>query len=390
MRILHLIKTTSGADWACRQIKQLVQLGLDIHVALPQGPSIELEKWQSSGANLHWVDLDLPIHSPFQFRQRIIAARALVEKVRPDLIHSHFFGTTLMIRYALGKTHPIPRIFQVPGPLHLENKVFRTWELSSSGSADFWIGSSLYIQQLYLKSGIDSRRISKSYYGVDIPLSTALRSHALHSLLSIPKDQRIIGNVSYIYKPKYYLGHLCGVKRHEDLIDAIAAVVKQRPEVTGVIIGGAWKGAENYEKKLRKRADLASGGKIIMTGAIQSKSISRLWPDFDLAIHVPSSENCGGVVEPLLAGVPVIASAVGGLPEIIREGDTGRLVQPKDSKKLATVILQELDHPAEARARAERGKVLVRSQFDVIDTAQEVRRIYKEIVSLREEKLRFL
>ena len=127
-----------------------------------------------------------------------------------------------------------------------------------------------------------------------------------------------------------------------------------------------------------------------MTGAIQSESIAKLWPDFDLAIHVPSSENCGGVVEPLLAGVPVIASAVGGLPEIIREGDTGRLVQAKDSKKLMSVILQELDHPIEAHARAERGKLLVRKQFDVIETAQEVSRIYKEIISLRKEKLQFL
>ena len=65
-----------------------------------------------------------------------------MREINPDLIHSHFVTTTLMLRLALGRRHKIPRIFQVPGPLHLEHWHTRTLEIASAGKKDFWIGSS--------------------------------------------------------------------------------------------------------------------------------------------------------------------------------------------------------------------------------------------------------
>ena len=63
---------------------------------------------------------------------------------------------------------------------------------------------------------------------------------------------------------------------------------------------------------------------------------------FDRAVHVPRSENCGGVVEPFSAGVPVIAAAVGGLPEVVIDNVTGRIVRDRSPKVLAQNISQIL------------------------------------------------
>ncbi|MBC7387384.1 MAG: glycosyltransferase family 4 protein [Cryobacterium sp.] len=381
MKVLHLIKSVAGASWAARQIKELVAAGIEIHVALPAGNPGEMQKWIDTGATLHFVNLDFPVRAPWTLSSVLTEARELVEEVRPDLIHSHFFGPTIVMRYALGKDHSIPRIFQVPGPLHLEHLIFRTWEVGSAGKADHWIASSYYIRGLYLKAGVAENRVQQSYYGVTLPAKKPERSFALHRLLGIPETQKIIGNVSYIYKPKYYLGQTKGIKRHEDLIDAIAEVTRARPDVTGVLIGGAWQGAEKYERRLRKMARDAAGDRIRMMGTVPSESILSLWADFDLAIHVPISENCGGVVEPLLAGVTVIGSEVGGIPEVIENGVTGTLVPTGNQSALARSILENLDRLSRNHDLALAGEKRVRNIFDIHRTSSEIAQVYLSILS---------
>jgi glycosyltransferase involved in cell wall biosynthesis len=105
--------------------------------------------------------------------------------------------------------------------------------------------------------------------------------------------------------------------------------------------------------------------------------VTGAWGDFDLAVHVPVSENCGGVVEPLLAGVPVVASKVGGLPEVVFDGRTGMLVDPEDPETLALKIEEALDDLPRCREMARRGSRLVATMFDVRRTAKEIAAIYE-------------
>lgn len=380
MKILHVVKTAEGADWAAREVTELVRAGHEIHVVVPQGSTQALKKWTQSGAMIHHANFDFPVKAPWRLALLLPQVRALVKQVQPDLIHSHFFGTSLVLRYALGKTHPIPRLFQVPGPLHLEHSLFKSWELSSAGESDFWIASSQYIQNLYLEAGLKPDRVFLSYYGLPLPQTQTPRTHSLHKALSLNPTQKIIGNVSYIYKPKYYLGQTRGIKNHEILIDAIAEVTRTRSDVTGVLIGGAWKGAEAYENRLKRRALTSAGDRIRMLGKVSSQAVLSFWPDFDLAIHIPRSENCGGVVEPLLSNVPVIASRVGGLPEVILDGVTGTLVSGTNVSELVQAIHDSLNRLPEARMRAAQGREHVKKIFDLKKTASEIQKIYEMVL----------
>ena len=83
----------------------------------------------------------------------VAAFRRLVRDVAPDVIHSHFVGTTLTMRWALGANSTIPRVFQVPGPLHLEHPLYRRAEISSAGTADYWIGSCRWTCDEYSNDG---------------------------------------------------------------------------------------------------------------------------------------------------------------------------------------------------------------------------------------------
>jgi glycosyltransferase involved in cell wall biosynthesis len=356
----------------------LVKLGVDVHVALPDKKGRFYKDWLQTGAVLHEVQMDLPIRRFWNLPSILSDVRQIVEEIRPDIIHSHFFGTTIVLRLALGKNNNIPRIFQVPGPLHLEHFIFRKLELLTSGPFDTWVASSKYIASLYKSFGIETSRIFLSYYGNRHSDKLAMPG-MLRKKFGIPKDQFIVGNINYIYKPKWFLGQTRGLKRHEDVIDALAIACSKNKNVTGILIGGEWGGGNKYFTKLKHRA-MSQSDRILMPGYLNSDDVASAWLDFDLAVHVPESENCGGVVEPLLAGVPTIASRVGGLPEVVINGLTGTIVNVGDVSQLASSIELCISRLSEKREQAVTGSNLVREMFDVRRTAKEIFLIYNHIL----------
>jgi len=378
IRVLHVVKTSDGAQWAARQARVLRALGVQVHVALPSFVGMAVNDWKRAGAILHCVDLNLPVRQPMALAQRLASARRLVEEVKPDLIHSHFVSTTCTLRLAFGKNHLIPRIYQVAGPLHLENWVTRRFEIGLAGKADFWIGSSRCITGWYAQSAIPSNRVFLSYYGFQVTdlLARAEQRNRLRS----SDDVFVVGNVNWMYPPKYYLGQTVGLKCHEDVIDALAIVIRDNPRVRGLLVGGAWGAGRWYEEQLRERAKRVAGDKIKFTGYLTPEEAPRTWSNIDLAVHVPLSENCGGVIEPLIFGIPVIASRVGGLPEVVMDNLTGYLVPPRHPQSLAQTIQRVISDWPYACQIAQVGKQLVSVMFDVERTGREVFDIYRYIL----------
>lgn len=380
MRVLHLVKTSDGARWAALQAQVLAQLGIEVHVALPSPNGEAVAMWRQAGAVIHIVACSLPVRSPWLFADRAQSLRNLVSIVNPDLIHSHFVTTTMMARLALGANHPVPRLFQVPGPLHLEHSLYRRAEIGTASPNDRWIASSENIRQLYCKSGITSDRIYLSYYGFRTDGVAPSVDLKLRRRFGIPDSAKVVGNVNYMYPPKYHLAQTTGIKRHEDVIDALGLVAQSRDDVFGLLVGGQWGGKTSYENRLHARAERVAKDRIKFAGRVSPQDALALWGEFDCAVHVPVSENCGGVVEPLAHGVPTIASRVGGLPEVVVNGITGWLVPAKRPDVLAELIMQCIDDPTEARRRAERGRQLVLAMFDVQRTAAEVAQIYQHVL----------
>lgn len=378
MKCLHLLKTSVGASWALRQIRELVACGVDIHVALPDGGPL-VGRYSEVGATEHLLQTDFPIRAPWNFP--VLAGRfhQLVDEIKPDIIHSHFVGTTLTMRLALGRNHVIPRVFQVPGPLHLEYRLFRAAEIATSGMVDHWIGSCQWTCNRYRQSGIDNSRIFLSYYGTDINMFQCRPTGSLRKELGVDGLTKIIGMVAYMYAPKKYLGQRRGLKGHEDLIDAIAICQERIRDLLCVIVGGAWNNESSYERALHDYARQKCGDSVVFLGT--RHDVPDLYADFNVVAHPSHSENVGGAAESLLLGVPTIATRVGGFPDIVRDGVTGWLVPPNDPTMLAEAIMNALNCPLDAHKRAQTGQQLAREFFDVRRTATEIADIYKTICS---------
>jgi glycosyltransferase involved in cell wall biosynthesis len=377
--VLHVVKTSNGAGWAARQAAVLSTQGIEIHVAVPTADGNAIPLWEMAGAHIHIANLSLPVGKPWLVPSVCSVAKRLVANVKPDLIHSHFLSTTILLRLALGRNNKIPRVFQVPGPLHLEHPIPKASDLFTAGVNDFWIASSRCIQDHYQEAGVERGHVFLSYYGG--PMRESPRTGFLRKKLGIDADAKIVGNINLIYPPKRILGHRVGLKCHEDVIDAIGMAQKSRGHIVGVLIGGTF-GSTNtqYEKRLRSRAREVGAGKILMPGFFSPEEVLQSWPDFDCAVHVPLSENCGGVVEPLVAGVPTIAGVVGGLQEVVFDGMTGLSVEIRRKELLAEGILTILANPEPYRRMASIGRELVKKMFDVERTGSEIAKIYRHIV----------
>ncbi|WP_088328868.1 glycosyltransferase family 4 protein [Lacimicrobium sp. SS2-24] len=378
MTVLHLLKTAIGAKWALNQIKELIKRGVDVHVAMPDGPMNA--GYEALGVTVHKMQPEFSFSHPLKTMTRARALHQLVDELKPDLIHSHFVSTTLLMRLALRKTR-IPRIFQVPGPLHLEHALLRGLEIASSNKEDYWLASCKWTQQRYIKSGVAAKRTGLAYYGVPPGVFTAPEpgSFRLKQQLKMQEEDLLIGMVAYFYAPKRFLGQTRGLKGHEDLIDALALVLKQYPTARCVFVGGPWDNALSYYDQVQAYASEKVGDAAVFLGT--RTDVPQLYPQFDLAVHPSHSENVGGAVESLFAGVSTITSDVGGFPDLIIEGETGYLCPPKDPQALAAAICRAWQNPAERQKRIVAGLKQVTELMDIEHNARQVMTFYEHVLN---------
>ena len=240
MKILQIVKTSDGANWSFLQAQWLFNNGVEIITILPSDKGIIADKYIKNGMKIIVGDFSLPIKKPWEYFKRKKRLLKIIEEEKPDIIHFHFVTNILFGRLALKKVK-IPRLFQVPGPLHLENNLIKRIEIGLSNKYDYWAPSCIYSMRIYQKY-INKDRIFLAYYGGGggNSINEYSKENILHEQYNITNDKILIGMVSYFYKPKYYLGQTRGIKGHEDFIDAISILNKKYNNIVAIVIGGPW------------------------------------------------------------------------------------------------------------------------------------------------------
>ncbi|GAA0860161.1 glycosyltransferase family 4 protein [Aliiglaciecola litoralis] len=376
MVVLHLLKTAVGASWALRQTTELVKLGVTVHLALPDGPMVE--KYRAAGVHVHLFDPSFIVKKPWQNLSKAKQLRQLVDEIKPDIVHSHFVATTLLMRFAL-RRYQIKKIFHVPGPLHLEHWLFRNVDLLSANQYDSWLASCLWTQNTYIQQGIDPSRVGLAYYGVNAGDFTFERDGTdnLKQQLGLSADTFLLGMVAFFYAPKSYLGQKRGLKGHEDLIDAMAIVAQRYPNIACVFVGGPWGNTQHYFDSVKEYAEQQAPGRCFFLGT--RTDVPQLYPQFDLAVHPSHSENVGGAVESMYAGVATLTSNVGGFPDLVEDGETGYMAQAKDPDSLAQKIIEAIENEPERLRRIENASERVAKVMNVEHNAKQVFDFYQHI-----------
>jgi len=155
------------------------------------------------------------------------------------------------------------------------------------------------------------------------------------------------------------VGRLVRTKGIEVFLEAATAVARRFDSVRFLIVGGAVAEPE-YLTELKKRADaLNLAGRVIFTG--QRDDVPQIMTETDISVLPSLSESfSNAVLESMAHGLPVIASNVGGNPEVISNGIDGILVRPEDPGALATEMIRLVEFPEIARrlGEAAREKVI--------------------------------
>src|SRR5207244_12587326 len=152
-----------------------------------------------------------------------------------------------------------------------------------------------------------------------------------------------------------------GSKGHNVFLAAARAVLAVAPETRFLIVGDGV-GFDDVKGRVRQ---LGLEARVRLTGF--RRDIPEVMAALDvLALPSIRSEAIPQVIPQALAvGTPVVASTVGGSPELIRGGGTGRPVPPGDAKALADAVLALLGDPERARAMARAGQALIQERYSI-------------------------
>ena len=156
----------------------------------------------------------------------------------------------------------------------------------------------------------------------------------LRTLLSLPADAEIIGTVA----------SLAPHKNHALLLESVPAVIALRPRAHFVWLGeGECRGALE-----QRRARLGLELRVHLAGFHpEARALMRQFDLFVLSSHLEGL--CTSLLDAQVLGVPIVATAVGGVPEVVQDGVSGRLVRTLDAGALAVAIVGALADPG-ARA----------------------------------------
>jgi glycosyltransferase involved in cell wall biosynthesis len=143
-----------------------------------------------------------------------------------------------------------------------------------------------------------------------------------------------------------YVGSLVGHKGLDVLLEALQLVVQRRPKAMLRVIGG---GDQNSARDLCTRLQIT--GHVEFLGFQSADQIARHHLDSQIFVLPSRNDNSPNTLaEAMVTGMPVMATAVGGIPSMVKHNETGLLFPPGDPTHLTKVILQLLEHP-EKRAR---------------------------------------
>jgi len=150
---------------------------------------------------------------------------------------------------------------------------------------------------------------------------------------------------------------------------------------------GAVSVEQDYKSEMETLArDLNLNGRVIFTG--QRQDVSDILRDVDIVVHPSLTEGLSNVIlEAMAAGLPVVATRVGGNPELVQDGRTGLLIPPKDEAALASAIACLLDDPQTARKFGEAGRERIIQEFSISRLLSQTEELYLRLRTLRQESL---
>jgi glycosyltransferase involved in cell wall biosynthesis len=288
--------------------------------------------------------------------------RACLRDIRPDVVHGQGAGVEGYLALRLG----FPSVITFHGMIGID-ATFRTRRVER-----IRLSMQSRITERYCAAHCDHAILISPY--VEKMFGSLLRG-GKHHIPNAIGDQYYLGTRRELSGRLLFAGRLIPLKGVTILVHALAEARKAHD--CRLVLAGSL-GDAGYVSSLRQLAhELNVADAIDFRGLL---SESELLQEFETAsiVVLPSyQENAPMVIEQAMAaGVPVVATRVGGVPDIVQEGESGLLVEPGEAGDLARAIVQLLDSPGSRACMAANAKQLA-ERFRAIDVARRTVEVYR-------------
>ena len=373
LRVLHLVDTLNVGGTEC-QVTQLAlhmqRFGFDITVGCLRAEGPLLRVLQRAG---------IPVVE-FRKRETLLSWNGIRQLLRLALFLRNG-------RFAVIQAHdlwanllgvPAGRLARVPVVIssrrYLDDLEWYTpWRkrvvrLVYLLSTCVVVNSTAISERLVVKEQIPAAKIRTVRNGVDVERFCRARPERGKLLPNVGKHSKLIVVLANMYSR---------VKGHAGLISAARIVCEKEPDAVFLLIGD---GPERPWLETQVR-DAALDKSVLFVG--RRTDIPEWLACCDLSVLSSEAEGLpNALLESMSAGLPVVATAVGGSKEIIEDGVNGQLVPPGNPELLAAAILRVIRNPNWANGLARCGQDDMRARFSFDRLVAELGRLYQEPTSL--------
>lgn len=292
----------------------------------------------------------------------------IIKQLHPDVVHAHdpHAVSTAALALSFGSLVPPPLfIASRRVDFHLKERSLSRWKYRQ---VDCFIAASNAIREMLLEDGIEDPRVVTVHEGVDIDRVLGAPPLNIHAEFWLPTHAPIVGNVAALVPHK----------GHRYLIEAASLVLRDLPDARFVILGEGELRPQLehhiHERRLDKHVILAGFRPDVM-------SFHR---SFDLFVMSSVTEGLGtSLLDAMAASKATVATRTGGIPEVVADGETGRLVPPRDPHSLADAIVNLLKNDS---LRAEMGRsafARVQSRFSATRMVEKTLNVYEARLASR-------
>jgi L-malate glycosyltransferase len=353
MRVVHV---DTAATWRGGQNQVLLTArgqaarGHEVVVACRQGGALEARA-REAGIAVRALTFHGDLWPP-----AVLGLARAFREARPDVLQlhdPHAVGSGVAAARLAGDVAAVAtrRVdFRLRGPLS-------RWKYRSCARV---IAVSRAIARVLEDDGFPHERVSLVYEGVPDRDPLPGGCEALRAL-GVPEGAPVVGNVAA----------LTGHKDHATLLEAAQVVLRRRPDARFVIAG---EGPLRRELESRAR-EQGLFGRVVFAGF--RSDVDRLLPAFSVFCLSSHLEGLGtSVLDAMAFGLPVVATAAGGIPEAVEHGVTGFVVPVRDPVALGQALLDVLEDP-ELRVRlGAAGRARFVERFTVERMVEETLKVY--------------
>lgn len=288
----------------------------------------------------------------------------VLKSVRPEVVHAHDSHAVAMSATAIAILSPTPRLPLVVTrrtEFRPDRTAFSRWKYSQ---VDAFVATNSTVRQRLQAEGVPATKVTVIPPGVDVDFIDNLEPSRIHAELFLPTHAPIVGNVSAL-EPQ---------KGHHHLIAAAGLVLRHVPDARFVILGEG-----SLHEALTRDVHARHLERHVYLPGFQA-DVARHTKAFD--VYASASLHPTGslaIIEAMAAARPIIATAVGHIPDLIEDGVSGLLVPPRDDKALAAAIVRLLEDGGLRRAIGDSARVRARSLFSLERMVEDTAALYERL-----------